>query len=126
MRQAIIYLHRSGSTLQALRTGISKTTSSKSIIGLFCTHPMAIGVSSFVPAETQTRAVDMNPKLTPREKDVIDQMIIQGRSTREAASVLGITAKSVLALRYRIMMRFGVDKWMEVVDRFRPAREPAD
>jgi two-component system, LuxR family, response regulator FixJ len=59
-----------------------------------------------------------NHDLTPRDIDVIEQMVTQGRSTKEAAHVLGISARSVQAIKSRIVEKLALDNWSQVVEKF--------
>lgn len=59
-----------------------------------------------------------NHDLSPRDLDVIEQMVTQGRSAKEAAHALGITVKSVYVIKTRIVEKLALDNWSQVVEKF--------
>jgi DNA-binding NarL/FixJ family response regulator len=62
------------------------------------------------PREATAHAVD----LTPRQRQVI-QLIAEGRSMKEVAAVLNITARTVAFHKYRIMEQLGIKTTAELI-----------
>jgi len=56
--------------------------------------------------------------ITPRDLDVIEQLVKQGRSTKEAAHSLGITVKTIYAIKMRVVEKLALDNWSQVVAKF--------
>ena len=54
------------------------------------------------------------PALAPRERELVD-LIVSGRSDKEAASILGVTRHGVDATWRRIFNKFGVHTRLDVI-----------
>ena len=59
-----------------------------------------------------------NHDLSQRDLDVIEQLVNLGKSTKDAAEALGVAAKSVRAIKTRIVDKLGLDDWSQVADKF--------
>jgi DNA-binding CsgD family transcriptional regulator len=52
--------------------------------------------------------------LTPRQREVL-QLLAEGRTMKEAAAILNVTARTVAFHKYKIMEEFGIQTSSELV-----------
>jgi len=67
-----------------------------------------------VDGNSRAKAKDLLPELTDRQVEVL-QLLAEGRSMREAATVLNLTARTVAFHKYRIMEHLDLHNDAEVV-----------
>ena len=60
------------------------------------------------------RAAEASPQLTTRELEVL-QLIVHGKSNKEIAAVLGLSANTIAVHRANIMQAFGIHNTAELV-----------
>src|SRR5205814_4415614 len=77
---------------------------------------VAAGQSVFDPKVEQRAALkgERNAALTPRELEVL-QMIVDGKSNKEIATALDLSANTVAVHRANIMNTLGIHKTVELV-----------
>jgi DNA-binding NarL/FixJ family response regulator len=77
---------------------------------------VAAGETVFDPQVEQKEALrgERNQALTPRELEVL-QMIVDGKSNKEIAAVLELSANTVAVHRANIMNTLGIHKTAELV-----------
>ena len=72
------------------------------------------GVSRAVVESYQSKSDETKARLTPREKQVL-QLIAEGKSTRDIASVLGISVKTAESHRTRMMHKLDIHETASLV-----------
>jgi DNA-binding NarL/FixJ family response regulator len=117
LRIVLLTMHREDAyVLEALRAGVKgyvlKTQAAADLLDAL--HTVTRGETYLSPAISGAvveaivsgaqRAAD---PLTPREREIL-QLIAEGRTTKEAASDLGISVKTAETHRTRIMQKLGV------------------
>ncbi len=75
--------------------------------------PLVAGgdIDALPPPSVVTNPVEL---LTPREREVV-QLLAEGRSMKQAAAALGITARTVAFHKYRAMKSLAIDTSAELV-----------
>jgi DNA-binding NarL/FixJ family response regulator len=66
-----------------------------------------------LPASSET-AKPSRPRLTPREREIL-QLLAEGKSNKEVASLLGISVNTAEAHRANIMLKLGLHSLAELV-----------
>jgi DNA-binding NarL/FixJ family response regulator len=64
--------------------------------------------------EAQTRPEDTGPPLTPRQREVL-QLIAEGRTAKEIAAVLHISARTAESHKYEMMQTLGLGTTAELI-----------
>lgn len=72
------------------------------------------GISGAVVASYQSKLDKTKPRLTPREKQVL-QLIAEGKSTRDIASLLGVSVKTAESHRTRMMQKLDIHETASLV-----------
>jgi len=75
---------------------------------------VAAGIRVFDPRLGSLTTVEEEPSLTPRELEVL-QLIVNGRSNKEIATMLGLSANTVAVHRANIMQALGIHNTAEMV-----------
>ena len=96
--------------------GLSLVTAIKALLGLHMTDAVALAPPQERATDTvvELAAVERDGVLTMRERQVM-QLLADGRSNKEIASVLMISAKTVETYRGRIMNKLGLRSMNQLV-----------
>lgn len=71
-------------------------------------------IDDYVHQRESTEAKSPLEKLSPREREVL-QLVVEGKSSREIATILYLSPKSVETYRSRLMQKLGVDNLPDLV-----------
>jgi DNA-binding NarL/FixJ family response regulator len=63
---------------------------------------------------SRARGRETNEKLTPRQREVL-QLLVEGKSMKEAAAILSITPRTIAFHKYTMMQHLGVTRNSELV-----------
>jgi DNA-binding NarL/FixJ family response regulator len=111
---------------EAFRAGASgyllKQSASKELITAI--HEVVMGRSYVTPLitrdvlsflmEASQQPEEQSPKLTPRQREVL-QLIAEGRTMKETATILNISTRTVEAHKYEMMQTLGVETTAELI-----------